>query len=335
MNFGEVLRRSWDIIWKYKVLWIFGILAGLANGGGGGSGSSGGGSRNVPSGDNGNNFGNLPFSEFERFSRQAVDFFENIPIWVYIALAVGFVVLFLVLIFLGTIGRIGLAKGAWKADEGVEALSFSGLFSESMGYFWRVFLLSLLIGFLSMVVVVVLILLGIGVGVATLGIGLLCLLPFFCLMIPVFWLVSVVLEQAVVAIVGEDMGMIAGLQKGWDTFRMHLGEMVVMALILLVGGGVVKLLIGLPAILIVLPLLATLFTMQGQIILGGAAVSLVLLCVYIPVAVILNGILQSYLGTAWVLTYRRLNGRAASALSEAASEIPSEPTPPVESGSSA
>jgi len=28
MDFGYVLKRAWGIIWKFKVLWIFGILAG-------------------------------------------------------------------------------------------------------------------------------------------------------------------------------------------------------------------------------------------------------------------------------------------------------------------
>ena len=40
-NFGEILTRAWQITWKYKVLWIFGILAGCTNGGGGGGGNSG------------------------------------------------------------------------------------------------------------------------------------------------------------------------------------------------------------------------------------------------------------------------------------------------------
>ncbi|MGZ9167228.1 MAG: hypothetical protein ACXW4U_18815, partial [Anaerolineales bacterium] len=43
-NFGEVLTRAWQIIWKHKVLWVFGILASCGRGGGGnGGGNSGGG----------------------------------------------------------------------------------------------------------------------------------------------------------------------------------------------------------------------------------------------------------------------------------------------------
>ena len=37
-NFGEVLTRAWQIIWKHRVLWIFGILASCGRGGGGGNG---------------------------------------------------------------------------------------------------------------------------------------------------------------------------------------------------------------------------------------------------------------------------------------------------------
>ena len=42
MDYGEVLSKAWKIIWKHKVLWIFGILASFGQGSGGGSGGSGG-----------------------------------------------------------------------------------------------------------------------------------------------------------------------------------------------------------------------------------------------------------------------------------------------------
>jgi hypothetical protein len=34
MDYGEVLTRAWQIIWKHKVLWIFGIFAGCSGQGG-------------------------------------------------------------------------------------------------------------------------------------------------------------------------------------------------------------------------------------------------------------------------------------------------------------
>jgi len=44
MHYTDLIKRAWKITWRYKVLWIFGILLALAGGGGGsgGGGSSGG-----------------------------------------------------------------------------------------------------------------------------------------------------------------------------------------------------------------------------------------------------------------------------------------------------
>lgn len=44
MNYGALIGRAWQITWRYKVLWIFGILLALAAGGGGNGGGGGSGS---------------------------------------------------------------------------------------------------------------------------------------------------------------------------------------------------------------------------------------------------------------------------------------------------
>ena len=37
INFGEILKKAWKLLWNYRVLWIFGVLlavtAGTAGGG--------------------------------------------------------------------------------------------------------------------------------------------------------------------------------------------------------------------------------------------------------------------------------------------------------------
>ena len=40
MNYGDLLKRAARMTWRYKVLWIFGILLALTAGGGGGGGGS-------------------------------------------------------------------------------------------------------------------------------------------------------------------------------------------------------------------------------------------------------------------------------------------------------
>ena len=140
-NFGEVLSRAWQITWKYKVLWIFGILAGCTNGGGGGSGGGNSGFDSGPS-----DF-DLP-PELKRFFYQMEDFAEWAVDnwWIFIIIGLGILLLAVISIFLGTIGRVGLIKGSYEAEMGATSLAFGELFSTSMPYFWRVFGLSFLIG---------------------------------------------------------------------------------------------------------------------------------------------------------------------------------------------
>lgn len=70
----KLLKRAWQILWNYKVLWIFGLLLALtgAGGGGGGGGSSYSGNYN-----NRYNNGQYNFSNFEGFTAN-----QNLPQWV-------------------------------------------------------------------------------------------------------------------------------------------------------------------------------------------------------------------------------------------------------------
>src|SRR3990172_5918369 len=140
-DFGYVLTRAWRIIWKNKVLWIFGIFAGCSRGGGGGGGGGGGSGGEGYS--NGPSFGQP--GEVERFFEQAGQWIEQNP-WIIAAIVAAVLLLIVLSIFLGTIGRIALIKGTYLAETGTESLSFGTLFQESLPYFWRVFGLSFLIG---------------------------------------------------------------------------------------------------------------------------------------------------------------------------------------------
>ncbi|GAP21542.1 hypothetical protein [Leptolinea tardivitalis] len=60
VNIGKILKRSWHILWNYRVLWIFGVLLALTSGGGNG-GANGGGSSSRSSGAEFNGFhGGIP-----------------------------------------------------------------------------------------------------------------------------------------------------------------------------------------------------------------------------------------------------------------------------------
>jgi hypothetical protein len=302
MDYGEVLTRAWRIVWKYKVLWLFGILAGCGSAAGntGGSGNS-----SYRQNFNFNNPGST-----NQYLNQIQRFFENVPIWVWVLLALAFLALIIFFAILSTIGRTGLVLGAVQGDDDVSRLSFGPLFSGSLKYFWRVFLLNFLVGLVFFILILGLTLLIVLIGVLTAGIALVCLIPLLCILIPVLivagWLVQVVLEQSIIAMITEERGIFDGLERGWAVVRAHIGTFILMALILFIGGGIVGFIVAIPmALIIIPPVIGALRGTQASTLIG-IGIAVVLFIVYLPVLLVVTGIVRSYITTAWTLTFRRL-----------------------------
>jgi hypothetical protein len=319
MDFGEILTRAWKIIWKHKILWLFGILASCGQGGGGGSGGSRGGGGNV----------NFDFSSgdpsippewqrfFFQFERQLTRFFDQIETW-HIVLFVVLIILFMLIVTaitlaVSTVGRVGLIQGTVQADQTddeLEKLTFVELFNSGKPFFWRVLGLNLLIGLAVFVLVLLIMLPVIALTVVTMGIGMFCLIPLICLLIPVGWLAGIIIQQVNIALVVEDLGIIESLQRGWEIFRENIGNLVVIGLILGVGRFIIGLIIAVPFILLFFPM------MMGALLGGLAEVEFALgggllvagLCflAYLPVLWLLSGMLMAYIQAAWTLTYLRI-----------------------------
>ena len=166
MDFGEVLSSAWKIIWKHKVLWIFGILAscGSANG-----------STSI-------------LSSVIGSGVPVIIQIERIPEWQIIlsiiVVLIAVLQIALLVFFLATIGRIGMIRGTQQSDAGINKLVFGELLSGSMPYFWRVFGLNLVVG-LAIVVFFISLFLAFGVfNVVTLGIAVVCIFPLLCILVP-------------------------------------------------------------------------------------------------------------------------------------------------------
>ncbi len=322
MDFGEILSRAWKIIWNHKILWLFGFLAAL--GGGGGNGSDGSGGSGIQYNFPNNGGPDFNFRQFDNAPQWFQRFFETIPVWLPILLVLFALVLFVVVVILSTYGRIGLTRGAWLADEGEASLGLGQLWGYGTRFFWRVLLLSLILIVLSIIVALIVIIPTIGISVLTLGIGLICLLPLLCVVALAFALVSVVFDLATISIVNEDQGVMDGLRRGWEVFRAHLGEMIGMALILWVIGLVIGFIIALPMVLIVAPLIVGAISQTRAVFGGGALLSLGLFLLYLPILMVIQGILRSYIGTTWTLTFRRLTGRPAQSAPGAQTVLPEQ-----------
>ena len=307
-NFGEVLTRAWKIIWKHKVLWIFGILASCGRSSGNFNSNSGGGG-----GGNGGGFGQTP-----NLPPQALRWLHIIEnnLTTVIIIGVALVcIIWIVTIFLSTIGRIGLIRGTAQADSGEEKLIFGQLFSESTPYFWRMFGLTLLLGIPILIFVLGFVAIFVGLAVSADGgtgaaaFSVLGMLPILigclCLVIPGLFVLGMIFRQAENAIVLEEMSIIPAISRGWDVFKKNLGPIIIMAIILAVIGFIMGLVVAIPFFIIVFPAMLAYFA-------GGVQSSTplifmgVCICLYIPVALALQGIMTAYTESAWTLTYMRL-----------------------------
>lgn len=301
MDFGYVLKRAWEIIWKFKVLWIFGILASCSQAGGGGGGNSG------------YRFSNQDQTVFPQMQQ----FFNQLSPWVVTLLIVAGIIITIILvivaILLGTVGRVGLIRGTVKAEQGANKLTFSELWRDGLTYFWRVFGLNLLIGLIILFAVLAFVFLGVVLSIGTLGIFLICLIPLICLLIPLMWLVGIIIEQANVALVVENLNITDAIKRGWRVFIDNIGSMIVMGLILVIGISLIGgLIIGLPLLAIAAPAAMAITTGVTNNIRTGIILSVVLFIVYLPFLLFFNGILRSYIQSAWTLTFMRLTAKPAS-----------------------
>lgn len=296
-NLGEVLTRAWQIIWKHKILWVFGVFAVFASGGGGGGG--GGGSGYQTGSDE------FPFStnEMERWFEQFGRFIEQ-NLWIVFVFIAVVIILSLLFYALGIMGRIGLIKGVHKVENGAETLTFAELWSESMPYFWRVFGLNFLVGLALTLLFLAIFVPMVFVSIVTFGLGFLCLIPLLCVLIPLSWVVMVILEQAQVAIVIENLGMWDSFKRGWEVVRANAVNFILLALILFLGGAVIGIIIALPIIVAVIPLIAGARMLNETLM----PVYLAAACcaIYIPVLYLLTGILTAYIQSVWALTFLRL-----------------------------
>ncbi len=299
MDFGEVLTRTWHITWRYKGLWVLGLLAGCGTGGGGGGGGSGGSTSAA---------GNQPsYGAIEQTLLQ-------IPAWVWIALALVVLVLILVFLALGVIGTGGLIAGFRQADEGKD-VTLGQAFRQGTRYFWR------LLGFRLLLLVVGLVLAAVVVAAAIGSLGI-CLVPLICLGIPLLFALGVYVSLCQVSLIDDDQKTVEAFGRGWQVLRSHPGPALLMGLILIVGGLVVGLVLALPAFALMLPIALALASNERGAIVGGLLVGGLCFLGYLPVLLLASAVLQTYVNGAWTLTYRRLTGKGPGVSAPAEAGIP-------------
>jgi hypothetical protein len=308
MDIGNLLKRSWNVFWKSKVIWVFGIVAALA----GGSDYSVGFRFNV----------SRPAQPGEPILPPQLRDFLTSP-------ALPAIILMLVVVFL-LIGLVfflvnRLAHGAMigMADEAdrTGSTSLGSGWRTGWGKALRLFLIGILLNLpvLILVIPAVAIFLasflpmilaaqgGRGPAQPTLISGMMGAFGCFCSAICLAVILGLILRLldrfAIRACVLEDLGIVASIKRGWRVATGSLGYTVLLwfafGIIGLIVGGV----LAIPMAALALPVMFS-FMESGRF--GAQEIVLILgmLAYGLVAGVVVGGILTSFNATVWTLAYR-------------------------------
>ncbi len=228
MDYGKLLTKAWRYFWRYKILWLFGILNGCQT-------------FSINLSDN-SAASQIGMARLERWASDPV-------IWIAIGIFVLSIVL-LVLI-LSLIGQMGIIRITTLAEKGEDKMAWETIFADGWEIFWRLLAFSLLVGFVVAIVwtvvlgvpfvaLVVLIINSIGsagaaedVGIAIFGAFILAFLIGLCILLPAYFVFAPFLQMSRIALVNEQIGPWNALRTGWKMYRKHFGALLLLALILL------------------------------------------------------------------------------------------------------
>lgn len=315
MDYSGIIKRAWDITWKYKFLWLFGLFAG---GVGGGSGTGGGG--NGSSGDSSSEAGRKLTQQAENFTDALAD---NIPL--IIAVVGGLVLLGLVLWVISIAARGGLIHLVDEIEQGRQATASEG-WSFGFSKWGRLLAIDLLLG-LPVVILVV----GVGIlaamalipafagGDAGAAGGVVALCGLLVIVIPVFMILGFILSVLAMTssryAVLEDRTATNAIGTGWGALRARLKDSVLMWLMNLAINFVFGIVAAVVAIAMMVP--GVIMLIAGNIFGFAALAFLMVLVLLLPTA-----IFNTLLSAAWTIWFRRLTGR------EAPAQIPVRPVVP-------
>ena len=345
MDHVKVLKRAWEIIWRYRVLWVFGIILALTAGG----------SWPTARGDGGTGFQyNLDRGDIPEIPSQIV----STLIAIGLGLACAVVILIIATIIARYVAETALIRLVDDYEETGETRSVRQGFR--MGWSrtaWRLFLINLLTGLPTALAFILLFalalaplllwatkskILGIIGTIATIGLFFLVLFlaivvrAVLSLLRKFFWRTCALEELGVIESIRQGLSVVrrhwkdvalmwlimVGVQIGWVIAMIATAIVLLPAIILLiVVGGVVG---GLPALLVFG--LTNLF-LDGAvpwILAGVVGIPIFALVVSVP-WLFLGGLMEVFKSSTWTLTYREL--RVLESVETEPEQLPELDTP--------
>ena len=287
MNQGEVLSRTWKLLWKHKVLYLLGLVSALV--------SSGIGIVNVIAMLN-------SMDKAEEWTNTLLNTIRNTPLTTWVLLGLGLLVFWAVVLYLTQAFKAAQLRGVWQVDTAEpQQLSFGQLWQEGQPYVLRMILLSLVFGGISLIGVLTIFIPFI-YGMFSETYWLLCLtLPLMVVLLAATILLQVFTQLGGAAIVAENLGVVAAIRRAWDVAIHHKAAVALLMLFLYLINYGISMLIQAPT---------SLFTglINGGIEMDYDIFPMLqgLMIIMMLITVLYIGLWLSFYNTAWLLAYNQL-----------------------------
>lgn len=326
MDYTAILKKSWNVTWRFKILWLFGLFAGAGGGSlGGGSSSWRGNSTSMQGLPNG-------------MSTAQVQAFVERHSFVLIVAALFLVLLGLFFFIISVAARGGLIHLVNEAEEGREVRASAG-WHAGFSKWWRVFG----VGFLADLPIVILVMVlaafvavigfgayvssrgtgqGIGAALATGFVGLCCVgVVFFAAVAFLGVTLGITKELAFRYVVLEDRRVIEALKAGWRDLWAKRGSFVMY--LIQVGVGIAfGVVVAIVAVMTLVPGGVLIF--MGSVPAGALLVVLAVLVLMVPSAVY-----GAFYHAVWTIFFRRMTGAEPAAVAAAPAVTGYPPVPPM------
>lgn len=303
MDYGKLLSRAWDIIWKYKFLILLGVLVALGSSGGSGSGGGGGRGFSMDRPGAGFNWGRpfdleqLPeqfpeLGELEREFGRGVSVFEIVLVIFLVGVAI---VIGLALWAVSLIARGGLIDAVRVIESGGMS-NFGMAWQAGWRHGWQL----LGIGILPAIPMLVLTIGGLGMTGVLAGLsglfgreaaafsgigGLIGVIgALACIAAPIAMVLGLLQTFANRACMFDDLGVFASYRRGWDVLVGNIGPALVLFLIQIGINIAIGLVMIVPGIL------------------------MTICCVLWPVLLLIQGAIAAYFSTMWTLAWGAWTG---------------------------
>jgi len=323
MQYGALLSRAWHIIWRNKIIWLFGFLAALGSGGGGGNFSYRGSGRDFPSpGQPG--VGNLPPDVQRLLTRLFTD--QTLLITIAVAIVCIAVLAGLIFALISALGHGGMVEMVREADE-TERTSFGAGWNTGLRRMLPVFLIRFLLGLPTFIIIMAGILplflsfiplvtrTGLSGSPERLFAGgiltsvFLCFLPALCIGLLITIPLNILEALAIRALVLESQSIWGSIRRGWSILTGNLGEVVIVWLIFLLIGIGIGIVIGLPVAAVAVVAIVPLALMTAAAPIFVAPLILVIFLIALLSAA-LRSVVEAYTSAVWTLAYRQWVARA-------------------------